>query len=157
MFIWTAHFSKKKALLALLAAAAVIALLLVLFSGRRDEEAPPELPRLTSNEERIAYLQSFGWELEPEPLETLQFLLPETLEEPYLTYNKLQQQQGFDLTGCAGKQIARYTYAVTNYPGRTSSAPGKTASSRGWNSPKRSKGMIPQKSAAPGGAALPLD
>lgn len=118
MFIWTAHFSKKKALLALLAAVAVIALLLVLFGGRRDEESPPEPPRLTSNEERIAYLQSFGWELEPEPLETLQFLLPETLEEPYLTYNKLQQQQGFDLTSCAGKQIARYTYAVTNYPGR---------------------------------------
>lgn len=118
MFIWTTHFSKKKALLALAAAAAVIVLLILLFGRRQGQEAPPDLPRITTNEERLAYLQSFGWELEPEPLETLQFLLPETLDEPYLTYNKMQLDQGFDLTGCVGKQIARYTYAVTNYPGR---------------------------------------
>lgn len=118
MFIWTTHFSKKKALLALAAAAAIIVLLILLFGRRESAEAPADLPRLTTNEERLAYLQSFGWELEAEPLETLQFLLPETLNEPYLTYNKMQEEQGFDLTGCAGKQIARYTYAVTNYPGR---------------------------------------
>ena len=29
----------------------------------------------------------------------------------------LQKSQGFDLTACCGKQVARYTYAVTNYPG----------------------------------------
>lgn len=47
-----------------------------------------------------------------------QFLLPEKLEEPYLTYNELQDSQGFDLSACCGKQVARYTYTVTNYPGR---------------------------------------
>jgi len=40
------------------------------------------------------------------------------LEEPYLTYNELQDSQGFDLSACCGKQVARYTYTVTNYPGR---------------------------------------
>ena len=45
-------------------------------------------------------------------------LLPEKLEEPYLTYNELQDSQGFDLSACCGKQVARYTYTVTNYPGR---------------------------------------
>ena len=45
-------------------------------------------------------------------------LLPETLAEPYLTYNELQKAQGFDLTDCRGKQVSRYTYTVTNYPDR---------------------------------------
>ena len=51
-------------------------------------------------------------------METLQFLLPAELEEPYLTYNELQSAQGFDLSACCGKQVSRYTYTVTNYPGR---------------------------------------
>lgn len=51
-------------------------------------------------------------------METLQFLLPEELSEPYLTYNQLQEEQGFDLSSCCGKQVSRYTYTVTNYPGR---------------------------------------
>ncbi|MFR6041643.1 MAG: DUF4830 domain-containing protein [Dysosmobacter welbionis] len=36
----------------------------------------------------------------------------------YLTYNELQDSQGFDLSACCGKYVARYTYTVTNYPGR---------------------------------------
>ena len=40
------------------------------------------------------------------------------LEEPYLTYSEPQDAQGFDLAACCGKQVARYTYTVTNYPGR---------------------------------------
>ena len=59
-----------------------------------------------------------GWEVEPEPVETLQFLLPEKLEEPYLTYNELQDSQGFDLSTACGKQVSRFTYTVTNYPNR---------------------------------------
>ena len=38
-------------------------------------------------------------------METLQFLLPETLEEPYLTYNGLQKSQGFDLSACCGVKL----------------------------------------------------
>ena len=57
--------------------------------------------------------------MEPEPIETLQFLLPAELEEPYRSYNELQLSQGFDLTRCCGKQVARYTYAVTNHPGQS--------------------------------------
>ena len=117
MFIWTARFSRKKAVVAVLVMGAVMALLIVLM-GRLPQEEVPDLPRLTTNEERVAYLESLGWQVEPEPVETLQFLLPQQLAEPYLTYNDLQTTQGFDLTACCGKQLSRYTYTVTNYPGR---------------------------------------
>mgnify|MGYP000402846542 CR=1 FL=1 len=43
---------------------------------------------------------------------------PEKLEEPYLTYNELQDSQGFDLSTACGKQVSRFTYTVTNYPDR---------------------------------------
>ena len=117
MLIWTAKFSRKKAVAAVLVMGAVIAALIILM-GRMTSEESAEAPQLTDNTQRVAYLQSLGWEVAPEPAETLQFLLPETLAEPYLTYNELQKSQGFDLSACCGKQVSRYTYTVTNYPDR---------------------------------------
>nr|WP_325212824.1 DUF4830 domain-containing protein [uncultured Oscillibacter sp.] len=117
MLIWTAKFSRKRAVAAVVLMGVVMAALIVLM-GRSPEEPEISLPKLTTNEERVAYLQSLGWEVEPEPIETLQFLLPAELEEPYRSYNELQLSQGFDLAGCCGKQVSRCTYTVTNYPGR---------------------------------------
>ena len=112
MLIWTARFSKKKAVAAVIAMGLMIAALICLV-GQRQSQTPPEL-QLNTNPDRVAYLESLGWEVQTEPVETLQFLLP----EPYLTYNELQDSQGFDLSVCCGKQITRYTYTVTNYPDR---------------------------------------
>lgn len=117
MLIWTTWFTRKKAVLIILAMGAAIAALICLFAEKGPAESGT-LPQLNNNEQRVEYLQSYGWEVSPEPLETLQFLLPETLDEPYRTYNALQLPQGFDLAACCGKQVARYTYSVTNYPGR---------------------------------------
>ena len=116
MLIFTTRFSKKKAVLAVLILGAVIAAA-ILFLGRGEAEEPPA-PQLLTNEDRVSYLQSMGWEVAPEPVETLQFLLPDHLEEPYLSYNELQSTQGFDLSPCCGKQLSRFTYTVSNYPGR---------------------------------------
>ena len=117
MLIWTARITKReKAALAVILAGVLLAVVLLLM-GRSDDGQAAQW-QLTTNEDRVAYLESLGWQVEPEPVETLQFLLPEKLEEPYLTYNELQDSQGFDLSACCDKQVARYTYTVTNYPGR---------------------------------------
>ena len=117
MMIWTTRFSRKKAVFAVLLLGVVLAAIILLAGGGDSGRPDTDTPLLT-NEDRVAYLQSLGWEVDPEPVETLLFLLPETLEEPYLSYNELQKEQGFDLTACAGKQVSRYTYTVRNYPGR---------------------------------------
>ena len=117
MLIFTTRLSKRKAALAVIAAGVLLAAVICLVSWLRGAPAG-DLPQVADNPQRIAYLQSLGWEVETEPVETLQFLLPDPLAEPYLTYNELQKEQGFDLAAFAGKQVARYTYTVTNYPGR---------------------------------------
>ena len=115
MKVWNIRLTKKRAAGAVVAAG--LALMgLILYLGRPVETAE-EPTLLDTNEAMVEYLAQWGWEVEPEPVETLQFLLGETLEEPYLSYNVLQKSQGFDLAKCCGKQVARYTYAVTNYPG----------------------------------------
>ncbi|MCI8738671.1 MAG: DUF4830 domain-containing protein [Oscillibacter sp.] len=117
MLIFTTRFSKKKAVLIVVALGLAMAALIFLI-GRKPAEDPAP-PQLVTNEDRVAYLQSLGWEVSPEPVETLQFLLPDHLAEPYLSYNELQNAQGFDLASCCGKQLSRYTYTVNNHPQRT--------------------------------------
>ena len=115
MFILTARVSKKKIFRILLATMATLVILLLCFQPRTEENTEPE-PTLKNNADRISYLQSLGWDIEPEPTESLQLLIPETLPTNYIAYNQIQLAQGFDLNTCCGKQLTRYTYTVNNYP-----------------------------------------
>ena len=117
MMIVTAKFSRRKAVAALVICAAVTAGLVFLLSGCFGGKKDSADVTLESNEDRIAYLNSLGWEVDEEPVESLVFAMPDTLTEPYLSYNALQIPQGFDLGAHCGEQITRYTYTVTNYPG----------------------------------------
>ena len=117
MLIWTARFSRKKAVISVIIFG-IMMVVLILLTGRPFKDNTTS-PILEDNTQRTSYLQSLGWNVESEPVETLQFLFPDTLEEPYLSYNELQLAQGFDLAVCCGKQVIRYTYAITNYPGHT--------------------------------------
>ena len=115
MMIFTAKLTRKKAAIGVIAAGVAL-LSLLFFLGRGPAPEETIQPQLLSNDDRVAYLQSLGWEVDPEPLETLQFLLPEPLGGTYVAYNELQLAQGFDLNSCCGKQVTRYTYRVLNYP-----------------------------------------
>lgn len=69
-----------------------------------------------SNEERLTFLQSFGWQVDPEPTETREVMIPSTFNDVYVTYNVMQQAQGFDLKPYAGMVCTQYQYHITNYP-----------------------------------------
>ena len=123
MFIFTAKVSKWKCAAIALMVIAIIALVITLFSNADTDaknnqtqlqQTTPE--QVESNEDRIAYLASFGWEVEANPIETQEVKIPETFPEVLEKYNELQKEQGYDLTQYAGKQVKRYVYEVTNYP-----------------------------------------
>lgn len=70
----------------------------------------------STDQERIDFLAQFGWEVEPEPLETRELTIPQEFNDVYRNYNEIQKAQGMDLAPYAGKQCYRWTYRVTNYP-----------------------------------------
>ena len=122
MMIVSAKISKRKLLIGLLVAVGVIALLAVLLNA--SEEKPPVQTEAVSqtldgatNEDRVAFLQSFGWQVNETPTETQEVRIPAEFNEVFTRYNQLQQSQGFDLSQQAGKTAKRYVYPITNYPG----------------------------------------
>ena len=112
-------FSRRK----LLPAAVIILVIAVgavlLLSRGRGKGAERVYPG--GNDGRVAYLEKLGWQVDPEPLETLQIKLPADLKG-YEDYLALQTEQGLPFADCGGKVVCRYTYRVTNYPGGRSDA-----------------------------------
>ena len=82
------------------------------FGGNKETE----VITAATNEERVAYLEALGWQVEPQPIETLDLQLPEKLEGEWDAYAKLQKGQGLPFSEFAGQAVKRYTYTVTNYP-----------------------------------------
>ncbi len=70
----------------------------------------------TDNAGRIAFLGGFGWQVEEEPHEILEIVIPYEFDAVYEQYNQLQLSQGYDLTRWKGMTAKRYTYRITNYP-----------------------------------------
>ena len=119
MFIVTARLPKRRLLTAGLTAlcccVAVIAGIFCLQS-LDSVSAASEVKGIRDNDDRIAYLEQFGWAVSSEPIAVEELLIPETFDASYDEYLALQSEQGFDLTAYCGKRVKRYTYEITNYP-----------------------------------------
>lgn len=121
MFIWTTRLKRKN----LVIGAAVLLVVLCgalmlgglrLFSGDRAVNAAANPKGIKTNEDRVKYLESYGWLVQDEPLEVEELLIPEEFDASYDDYLALQSEQGFDLTKYAGQRVKRYSYLVLNYP-----------------------------------------
>ena len=89
----------------------------MLFSGNDSE--PTASTGIVSNDARVEFLKSFGWDVTTSPVESSQVKIPQQSSEVYDRYNALQKSQGYDLTQYAGKTVMRYVYKINNYPGAT--------------------------------------
>ena len=65
----------------------------------------------------VAYLEKLGWQVDPDPIETLHLRLPEDLSGDYGGYIALQKEQGLPFADFGGQTVCRYTFRLTNYPG----------------------------------------
>lgn len=126
MLVMTAKVDRKKILLAVGALLLAIGALFGIV-GNHDRDATPTAVsaapsaevKAATNDERVQFLQSFGWEVTVSPTETMQVRIPTQSSEIYDRYNQLQQSQGYDLAHYAGKTVSRYVYLINNYPGAT--------------------------------------
>ena len=115
MMFMTAKVDLKKVLIVL----GVIALLIVgviWFAGGEDD-TPTAAASPATNDGRIAFLRGFGWEVAASPVESSQVKIPREATAVFERYNQLQKSQGYDLTPYAGKNVMRFVYKITNYPG----------------------------------------
>ncbi len=115
MFVMTAKVDKKKIILALAGAAVVIVALIMLFGGSKTTAAGG----MSTNDARVQFLASFGWDVAASPVESGQVKIPDAGNEVFDRYNALQKSQGYDLSQFAGKTVMRYVYKIRNYPGAT--------------------------------------
>lgn len=134
MFIFTAKLNKRKVLLSIAAVAALaltagVAVRLAgdvaameSWDGSEQAAGSAEQAEETvstmalTNEERIAYLEACGWEVDENSCVIQEVIIPSDFDETYQSYADLQARQGFDLERLKGKRVKQITYTVTNYP-----------------------------------------
>ena len=117
MMVMTAKVDLKKIALLLGAVAAVIVAFILCLGG--TDAQTTAAPAASSNDARVQFLKSFGWDVANSPVESSQVRIPEQTSEVFDRYNQLQKSQGYDLSKLAGKNAMRYVYKVNNYPNAT--------------------------------------
>lgn len=121
MLIVTAKVPRRKlafstAAAAFLCCAALVLTLIPPAARQVSASASPDPRGIRNNEERVTYLEHYGWQVAKEPTSTEELLIPEEFDESYGEYLALLDSQGFDLRKYAGKRVKRYTYELLNYP-----------------------------------------
>ena len=117
MFIFSTKLTKTKILTVALVSACLVLLLLI--SLPTGVKASKDAVKGETNEERVAYLKTFGWQVSADPVEVVNVTIPEEFDDTYSEYNALQISQGFDLNDYKGDAGTRYTYTISNYPNKT--------------------------------------
>ena len=123
MFIYSVKASSLKylAVMALCAVAVVSCVLLIPDNMSEAYEASVEVRKkgdfknVRTNEDRVAFLESYGWEVDPNAVEICEVIIPSEFDEVYSEYNEIQKSEGLDLKKYSGKSVKRYTYTVKNY------------------------------------------
>ena len=120
MIVFAAKVSVKKIVAGVLAAGAVVAgIVLLLPAAENAQTTVGEVgldSKLKTNEQRVALLESYGWQVDPEPRSEREVQIPKTFDDTYQVYNAIQLEQGLDLTPYQGKRATLYTYELTAYP-----------------------------------------
>lgn len=119
MFVFTAKLNKRKAVIVLALAVLLCAIILTAggISRSSTKSAKSSAVILKTNEDRVAFLNELGWEVNETPVETQEIVIPREFTGVYEDYVKLQNEQGFTLDKYSGMKAVRYTYRILNYPG----------------------------------------
>ena len=65
-----------------------------------------------TNEQRVAYIESFGWDASTVPTDQREVRIPANFDEAYEEYNALQKEQGFDLRKYRACSVKKFTYLI---------------------------------------------
>ena len=121
MFVFSVKASKKKFFIVLAVILLVVTSIIVVNKVHNSQptatsDGKSYVLSAGTNEERVAFLQQFGWKVNPEPIEIKDVAIPQEFSDVYVQYNNVQKEQGLDLEPYAGKTCKQWVYCVTNYP-----------------------------------------
>ncbi len=118
MFVFSVRANKPKLIAALCALLVIIVCLFFFVSGKDNPVTNDgEISAKASNEaERIAFLSQFGWEINEDPVEVSEVIIPSEFNDTYSAYNELQKKQSMDLEAYKGQRVKKWVYEVKNYP-----------------------------------------
>ena len=119
MFIYSIRASTVRFFACIFICLAVLVLLLTLGNAETvyasAEGREINYGGMKTNEDRIAFIESFGIKVDTEPVREETFTMPEDFDRIISGYNQIQKTQGLDLTKYARKRVTHYAYKVTNY------------------------------------------
>lgn len=121
MFIWSVKTSKKEIILLILGILVFIGSLIFAFWPSNRLASSNSVVggvscTVQTAEQRTNFLRAFGWDINTNPVEVREIIIPLEFSDVYIKYNGLQKQQGFDLEQYKGKKVKLWTYEIINYP-----------------------------------------
>ncbi|MBQ7161689.1 MAG: DUF4830 domain-containing protein [Clostridia bacterium] len=122
MFIYSVRASTLKFFAAMLTGIAALVALIIFIPTVEKDTAEPVGTEMTikydgvkTNEDRLAFLAQFGWQVEETPAEEKTVTIPSEFDTVFTGYNEMQKNQGLDLAPYAKCEVTQYTYVVKNY------------------------------------------
>lgn len=120
MFVISIKSSKIKIILFCVFIAIVCTCALLIFLGNNSSSAVAEGSislRADDEKKRIAFLSQFGWDVDIEPAEVKEIMIPYEFDDVYNEYNALQKKQSFNLEKYKGEIVKKWSYNINNFPG----------------------------------------
>lgn len=74
-----------------------------------------DFKNIKTNDDRVKFLESYGWEIDPNAVEIEEITIPSEFDAVYSEYNEIQKKEGLNLEKYSGKSVKKYTYTVKNY------------------------------------------
>lgn len=119
MHFYTIKASKIKFYAVLLCSVAVLFSLTAIFPITENYDnvaaVATDYGGIKTNDDRVGFLNSFGYKVNTEPSEIVEVVVPESFDSVYESYNELQRAQGLNLKKYSGKKLTRYTYELVDY------------------------------------------
>ena len=96
MFVFTAKLNRKSAVAAVVVLALLLIAVILLVSLRSigGGKPAPEKTGITDASDAARYLAGLGWQVEPQPLEIRELVIPRSFSGVYADYAALQTKQG---------------------------------------------------------------
>lgn len=118
MFVYSVQSKHIKALaLGMFVVFTVISLMVLSRESKMTSNDGSLNLKASTHEDRMSFVSQFGWEVEEEPIEIKEIIIPTEFDDTYNAYNQIKKEQSFDLLEYAGERAKRWTYIVKNYEG----------------------------------------